>query len=145
MRFHRFVICSAIAVAATACASSSSTSANAGVAGRTQPKVSSPDYVTSIEIEKTSSENAFELISRLRPRWLTAPGGTASLGGGARSQVIVVYLDGARVGVKENLRSISSSGIVSMRYYDATRAATILNEGGSEPIAGAIVISTKRQ
>jgi hypothetical protein len=30
-----------------------------------------------------------------------------------------------------------------MQYYDAVRAATVLREVGSEPISGAIVISTK--
>jgi hypothetical protein len=145
MRFPRFVICSAIVVAATACASSGATTAKTDVAGGKQSQTSSPDYVTSIEIEKTAADNAFELISRLRPRWLTSPGGATKLGGGATTSVVAVYLDGFRVGVKENLKSISSSGIVSMRWYDAARAATILHEVGSEPIAGAIVINTKHQ
>jgi len=145
MPFHRFVIRSAVALSLTACASSgSSSTSNPDVAGGKQSQVSSPDYVTSLEIEKTSSSNAYELISRLRPRWLAAPGGAARLGGGGTTQVIAVYLDGARVGARENLASISSAGIVSMRYYDAARAATILHEVGSEPIAGAIVITTKR-
>jgi hypothetical protein len=144
MRFHRFMICSAILVAATACASSSAATANADVAGGKQSQTSSPDYVTSIEIEKTSANNAYDLISRLRPRWLSAPGGATKIGGGATTSVVAVYLDGFRVGVKENLKSISSAGIVSMRWYDAARAATILHEVGSEPIAGAIVITTKR-
>ena len=145
MRFHRFVLFSAIAVTAGACASSAGkNTTTAEVTGGKESQTSSPDYVTSIEIDKTSASNAYELISRLRPRWLSSTGGATKLGGGATTSVVAVYLDGFRIGVRENLRSISSAGIVSMRWYDGARAATILHEVGSEPIAGAIVITTKR-
>lgn len=143
MRLHRFVIRSAIVLTVTACASSGSATPKPDVAGGKESQTSSPDYVTSIEIDKTSAANAYELISRLRPRWLASTGGATKLGGGATTSVVAVYLDGFRVGVRENLRSISSNGILSMRWYDAARAATILHEVGSEPIAGAIVITTK--
>jgi hypothetical protein len=104
-------------------------------------RTSSTDYVTSIEIAATPAANAYELITRLRPRWLQAPA-TGSLGGSVRSQVIVVYVDGVRVPAKEGLRSISASSIKTMQYYDAARAATIVRGVGSEPVAGAIVITT---
>lgn len=69
-----------------------------------------------------------------------APG---SIGGGVRSQAIVVYLDDSRLGGLDALRTLSTDGIRSMRFLDATRAATVLHNMGSEPIAGAIVLSTK--
>jgi hypothetical protein len=121
------------------CASSGASSGDPPSKPKT--RTSSPDYVTSMEIQATPASNAYEVISRLRPRWLqtTAPG---SLSGGGRSQVIAVYVDGVRVGAKEGLRSISASSIKTMQYYDASRAATILRGVGSEPIAGAIVITT---
>jgi hypothetical protein len=103
-------------------------------------RTSSPDYVTSIEIQATPASNAYDVISRLRPRWLQTTN-TGSLSG-SRSQVIAVYVDGVRVGAKEGLRSIPASSIKTMQYYDAARAATILRGVGSEPIAGAIVITT---
>jgi hypothetical protein len=110
---------------------------------RTNVQSSSSDYVTSVEIAAVSATNAYDLINRLRPRWLRtqAPG---SIGAGVRSQVIAVYLDGVRLGGLDALRSVSTAGVVSMQYYDATRAATILRDPGSEPIAGAIVIKTNR-
>ena len=120
-----------------ACASSGGTSTTTAV------RTSSSDYVTSMEIEATQAANAYELISRLRPRWLQTSA-AGSLSGSVRTQTIAVYLDGFRVGAKEGLRSISASGIKTMQYYDAARAATILHEVGSEPIAGAIVITTTR-
>ena len=113
---------------------------------RTRPattRTSSPDYVTSIEIAATPASNAYDLISRLRPRWLQAlPAG--SLSSSVRTQMIVVYVDGVKIGEKEGLRSISASAVKTMQYYDAARAATILREVGSQPIAGAIVITTTR-
>ena len=125
----------AILVISIGCASS------AGSASNPKTRMSSPDYVTSIEIQATPASNAYELISRLRPRWLQTTA-TGSLSGGGRSQVIAVYVDGVRVGAKEGLRSIPASSIKTMQYYDAGRAATILRGVGSEPIAGAIVITT---
>jgi hypothetical protein len=110
---------------------------------RTNVQSSSSDFVTSVEIAAVSATNAYDLINRLRPRWLRtqAPG---SIGAGVRSQVIAVYLDGVRLGGLDALRSLSTAGVVSMQYYDATRAATVLRDPGSEPIAGAIVIKTNR-
>jgi hypothetical protein len=120
--------------------------ASSGAAGGNPPTAtSSPDYLTSIEISGTQAANAYEIITRLRPRWLQA-GRIGSMSGGVRTQVIAVYLDGQRVVGQDALRSISSSGIKTMRFLDATRAATVLRETGSEPIAGAILItSTKVQ
>ncbi len=122
------------AVVLGACASSGGS--------RTTVQSSSADYVTSIEIAATGANNAYDLINRLRPRWLRtqAPG---SIGAGVRSQVVAVYLDGVRLGGLDALRSLSTAGIKTMQYYDATRAATVLRDPGSEPIAGAIVINTK--
>jgi hypothetical protein len=113
---------------------------SAGSPPNPKTRTSSPDYVTSIEIQATPASNAYEVISRLRPRWLQTTA-TGSLSG-SRSQVIAVYVDGVRVGAKEGLRSIPASSIKTMQYYDAGRAATILRGVGSEPIAGAIVITT---
>ncbi len=105
---------------------------------------SSPDRITSTEIEATSgAQNAYDLVRRLRPRWLQN-GATGSIGGGRiATQALLVYLDGNRLGVApEALRSLSASGIKSMQYYDAIRASTVLSEIGSDPISGAIAITT---
>lgn len=124
--------CIALIVAVSACASSGSSS---GGARR------SSDKITYAEISTASALNAYELINRLRPAWLRAPA-TGSIGGGVRSQVIAVYLDGHRLGDLESLRTLSADGIRSMQWLDAARAATVLNEVGSDAIAGAIIIKT---
>lgn len=101
----------------------------------------SPDQVTSEEIATSSASNAYELIERLRPNWLRPPS-TGSLNAGVRTRLIVVYLDGHRLGDLQSLRTLSVDGIRSMEWLDATRAATVLSEVGSDPIAGAIIIKT---
>jgi len=108
----------------------------------TTPAQSSPDRITSTEIANSSASNAYELINRVRPNWLKriAPG---SLSGGVRSQVVLVYIDGSKYGDLTSLRSLSISGLKSIQWLDAVRAGTLLPNIGSEPIAGAIVISTR--
>ncbi len=59
-------------------------------------------------------------------------------------QVIAVYLDGTRMGDISALRAMSISGVKTLRYYDAARAATILRDPGKDPLGGAIVITTSR-
>jgi hypothetical protein len=122
----------AILVAVIACA----TSPTAGNSARQLP-----DQVSSGEIASSGATNAYELIQRLRPNWLRSPN-IGSIGGGARSQVIVVYLDGQRLGDIDSLRNLSAIGITSMQWLDATKAATVLHEVGSDPIAGAIIVKT---
>jgi len=103
---------------------------------------SGSDFVTSVEIAATSAGSAYDLVSRLRPTWLR-PGGISSVSGGKiSSQVTLVYLDGNKMGEIDALRSISASGIQTMRWLDAVRAQTVLRGIGTEAIAGAILLST---
>jgi hypothetical protein len=109
-----------------------------------QPRIreSAPDYITSVEVAATPVSNAYDLISRLRPEWLRTR--TGSIRGNTPNQIVAVYLDDARIGDIQTLRTLSTSGIASLRYYDAARAATVLRDPGSDPIAGAIVITTSK-
>jgi hypothetical protein len=143
------VLMIAFAVPATfgaACASGGGSAAAPAeeTAGRgVTVRESGPDYVTQTEIEATPVSNAYDLITRLRPRWLQLPR-SASMGGGTvRTQVILVYLDGSRIGTVDALRSLTVAGFRNMRYYDAVRAATVLRDTGTEPVGGAIVITTR--
>lgn len=122
----------------SACASTTPGTSNT----RTTAGESASDYINYAEVAATPVANVYDLINRLRPHWLrTQPG---SIRGNARSQVIAVYLDDARIGDIQSLRTISTSGVQSLRYYDATRAATVMRNAGSDPIAGAIVIATAK-
>jgi hypothetical protein len=135
-RFLAIAALTAIPLFGSACASSGTP------ANRTNE--SSPDRVTSVEIEATAgASNAYDLVRRLRPRWLTG-GGVSSIGRSQiEGQVLLVYLDGNKLGSVEALRTLTVSGIKSMQYYDAVRAATVLRDVGSQPISGAIAINTR--
>lgn len=129
-----------VAAVAILCACTTTTPAPSSARAAAQ---GSPDYITSLEVAATPVANVYDLINRLRPQWLrTQPG---SIRDNTRSQIIAVYLDDARIGDIASLRSISTSGVQSLRYYDAVRAGTLLHNPGSDPIAGAIVISTSNQ
>ena len=138
MRGTSFVALVLSITAATACASSGK---SAGP-GATVTE-SSPDHVTTAEIAAVSANSAFDLIRRLRPRWLQSTATGSIAGGSITSQQLVIYLDDTRLGSVDALRTLSASGITSMQYYDAVRAATVLRDIGSGAIAGAIVIHTR--
>lgn len=55
---------------------------------------------------------------------------------------MLVYIDGSKYGDLTSLRSLSINGLKSIQWLDAVRAGTLLPNIGSEPIAGAIVITT---
>lgn len=120
----------------SACASAPGGTSNT----RVTTHEAAPDYITSVEVASTPVANVYDLISRLRPHWFRTQ--TGSIRNNTRSQVIAVYLDEVRLGDIQALRTVSTSGVESLRYYDATRAATVLRNPGSDPIAGAIVITT---
>lgn len=119
-------------VALVACASTGTTAGGA----RHQA-----DLITAPEIASSGTTNAWDLINRLRPTWLKQQA-VGSIGGSARTQVIAVYIDGHRFGDISSLQTVSASGIRSIQWLDAARAATVLTEVGSDPIAGAIIIKT---
>ena len=121
----------------TACASGS------GGTGAPKTQESSRDRVTSAEIAATPGTSAYDLVFKLRPHWLRA-GSTGSIGGGTvTNQVTLVYLDGSKIGTIEALRSITSAGIKTMEWIQASRAAVVLSDIGNDPIAGAISIKTR--
>ena len=115
--------------------------ASCAPAGSTRSAGGDPERIGSAEIRTSSATNAFELVSRLRPNWLKRTS-TGSISGGVRSQLILVYLDGNRLGDVSALRTLSVTGIRSVQWLDAVRAAIVLQGIGSDAIAGAIVLRT---
>jgi hypothetical protein len=135
MKFRSLLFVAAAGLT-TACASST---------GGSVPKAeeSSRDRITSVEIASTPGTSAYDLVFKLRPHWLRA-GATGSIGGGTMTnQVTLVYLDGSRLGTLDALRSITATGIKSMEWIQASRAAIVLSDVGNDPIAGAISIKTR--
>lgn len=111
-----------------------------------------PSLITEQEVVAASASNAYELVERLRPQWLRAGGvgaitnvGTGGMmqGGAAITRYTLVYLDNVKLGTPETLRSISASGVKSIRFLSAERAAATLPDLGRDPINGAIVVTTQ--
>ena len=123
-----------VAAFAAACASS-----GGGVSSR-----SNPDAITRAEVSTSNATNAYELVSRLRPNWLRATA-TGTIGGGSiTNQAILVYLDRQRLESLDAMKTLSVEVIDSVNWLDAARVPTVMPDVPSGPIAGAIVIRTRK-
>lgn len=104
----------------------------------------SRDLLTAEQIAETHATNAYEVVERLRPRWIR-PRGTSQMPsqpGDPRFQEAQVqaYLDDQRLGPVETLRNVEIAAVRYIRYYSATDASARwgFNHGG-----GAIYVSTR--
>lgn len=95
------------------------------------------DLITADEIRRSSASSAYDLVSNLRPQWLTSRGPDSITRPSTEVQVV---LDGVRAGGIEVLRSLSPEGMVSLQFVDGLTASTRWGLGFG---AGAIVISTR--
>ena len=116
------------------------------VAVACQPRTdSSPrpnsQLITRVEIEETGARNLYEVVERLRPRWLVMRG-PRSL---ANSQtLIVVFQDNMLIGREPNvLRNMGPDGVYSMRYVDGALAQATLPGIGNDHVEGAIIVSMR--
>lgn len=85
--------------------------------------------------------NLYELVDRLRPRWLQVRARDRSFSGG--EQEIVVYQDQSLLGGVEMLRSLGLDLATSLTYLDGAQATAQLPGLGSRRIEGAIVVNTR--
>lgn len=138
-RLFTYAAAALLAVSAAACASASGPTTGPTTTTRS---TRTPDLITKADINATPAGNAYDLVNRLRPQWLRTTGVGSVSGGTATSYGIVVFLDNVRMGGLETLRSMDSGSIVSIRYLTAERAASLPGIG-RDPIAGAIVVSTR--
>ena len=109
------------------------------------------DMIAMEDIERSGAANVYDLVRSLRPNWLNVRGENSfresARGSGAGSNIqvvpgidmLVVYLDNARLGGVETLRQIPVPSVTSLRYYDA-KAATY--KWGTGHAHGAILVST---
>lgn len=91
------------------------------------------------ELRKTAYTNAFDAVSQLRQSWLTAArqrSSTEREAAGAAG-VIVVYLDGTRLGGLDALRQLPLGDVEAIEYLDAREAT---NRYGTGHPAGAITV-----
>jgi hypothetical protein len=141
--------------AVVACASTG------GTAGSSSAKVkSNPDVITTAEIDAGNFRDAYDVVQRLRPTWLTkarasssgslsgtqvsgSAGGMSGVQPASGGGGLVVYLDNTRMGGPEALRDMPASSVSSLQYMDAATATAKLPGLGSSIITGAIVASAR--
>jgi hypothetical protein len=114
---------------AFACASQSGPNAPAG----TVVANSDRNIISATEIQSVPSANLYDLISKLRPHFLRSRGPQSLSSGSTATEYATVYMDGRPYGDIASLRSIVSSQVSEVRYYDASSAAAkfgMINSNG---------------
>ncbi len=115
---------------ATACASAS----RSGVDFRR-------DVLTQEEIRATQALNLYEVVERLRPRWLDVRGGTRSF---TMETEIVVFQNEMLLGGPNELRQMETAIAYEIRWLDGARAtATLSGIRSGRHVSGAIVVYTR--
>ena len=101
--------------------------------------------ITVDEIEKagTSVSSAWDVVLRLRPRWLTAPREMIQLPGSGsdpRMAQVRVYQDEVDMGAVEYLKTIPADRVLSLRWMST-------NEAGSRfgPSLGPVIVVTLKR
>lgn len=96
------------------------------------------DMLTADEMAEWASQDLFEVIRKLRPRWLQSRAPATAQG----RQSLAVILDGVRQdGGPEVLRSFRAGEIGSVQYMNARDATT---RYGTDMTGGALIVLTKR-
>ena len=81
----------------------------------------------------------FDLVQTLRPNWLHTRGEHSIADGSQGIDVLIVYLDNARLGGAQTLRQIPVQTLTSIQYFDAKSATYKWGNGHTH---GAILVST---
>lgn len=118
-------------LAGSACASSSG-----GSGTNTRSDLLTREQIMSVD----GANTLYEVVQRLRPRWLEARGGDRSFG---LSTDIVVYQDQSFLGDVSTLSQLAPDMAYELRWLDGTTASATLPGLGSRHVAGAIVLSTR--
>lgn len=111
-----------------------------GAGGAGTPRVPTDrNMINQLELESVAATNLYETIEKLRPNFLRSRG-QASLSSSA-PEYPSVYLDGRPYGDISSLRSIITTQVGMVRYYDTTAAAA---KFGAMSVAGIIDVTTRQ-
>jgi hypothetical protein len=105
-------------------------------AGQPGTSRTNPNTISRAEIDQAGPSSAYDLVQKLRPIWLRKRGPTSFTQEGD----VVVYLDGTRMGFRDELRRLHTENLESVEYLDARRAT---NRFGSGHVQGAILLRTR--
>ncbi len=125
----------ALMLVAAGCASSGTSTSSTSAAGQ------NPMLITTAEIDSSNQRNAYDVVERLRPSWISrARTSKVSVFSGDTTGMVAVYLDDLRQGNIEALKEIPVAQIGSIQWLDAASARATLPGMGMEIISGAIVV-----
>lgn len=123
--------CAAILVVAGACAS-----------GGQQRERTDRSRLTQEEITSVDVLNLYDVVHRLRPRWLEVRSTRSGFSGGA-DNAIVVYLNNTLIGGPDELRRFGPTEAAWLQYMTGTEAVARLSGIHSRNVEGAIIIHTQ--
>lgn len=95
------------------------------------------NVITAQEIGEANLSNLYQVIQRLRPRWLEV---RAQQSLNSRTE-IVVYQGQTYLGGPEILRQLGSDAAIEVRYLDGPTASATLPGIGSRLVEAAIVVN----
>jgi hypothetical protein len=103
---------------------------------------SDPTELSREEIMSVEARNLYDVVRRLRPRWLNASRRAGERSFGLETR-IVVYQGQTYLGDVEVLGDWSPSAAYKLEWLDGPRASATLPGLGSQHVAGAIIIRTR--
>jgi hypothetical protein len=114
--------------------------ASSGGSTKGSRSTSSRDLLHQEEILETKAANLYEVVQRLRPRWLNVRSSGQSI---TPTRTSVLVYDGAvRIGEAEVLKSMMPQSVVSMRYMSGTDATISLVGTTDQWVAGVIILTS---
>jgi hypothetical protein len=106
-----------------------------------RPVAGTGPILTQEDMASVSASNLYEVVERLRPRWLQVRGPMSLTGTGTPQ--IVVFLNNSYLGGPDQLRQFLPKDVLDVRYLDGpTAAATMRGYDSTTHVAGAIVLRT---
>lgn len=95
--------------------------------------------ITTEELAATNVSNLFDVVSRLRPRWLDVRGGRSL---STLSTDIVVFQNETYLGGTDVLRQYGPESVMWLEYMAGSKASNVLAGLGSRHVEGAIILHT---
>lgn len=118
---------------------------NAGDQGpEARSKARNQDRLTREEIMSVDARNLYDVVQRLRPRWITQDRRAGEKSFGLPTGV-VVYQESSYLGDIDALRQVGPQVVYEVKWLDGSTASATLPGLGSQHVAGAIVIYFRPQ
>lgn len=133
MNLSRYVVIATLGVAA-ACASSSGTVP--APSGSSQSSAALGPHgdsrlITVADLATATQSNLYDFLMALRPRWFTV----TSVGIQSRqAYTITVFVEDTKLGEPETLRTLPTTGVKAVRYYDAAASQQKFPGRGLGPV-----------